>query len=73
MLYLTSCDRVCEAHSVPMAFFYEAHLAEVMFRNVDESILTGGIKMEYVLFSSSLGEHINLVLQVREWRKVTDL
>lgn len=36
-LYQTSCDRVCEAHSIPMIFFDEAHLAEVMFRNVDES------------------------------------
>lgn len=45
-LYQTSCDRVCEAHSIPMNFFNEAHLAEIKFRNLDESILTGGMKME---------------------------
>lgn len=71
MLYQTSCDRVCEAHT--LNFFYEVHPAAVMFRSIDESILTSGKKMEKVLFTCSFVEHINLVLLVREWREVTDL
>lgn len=45
MFYQSSFGRVCEAHYIPM-IFYEARLAEVMFKNIDESILTGGIKVE---------------------------